>query len=103
MLTQEDIEFIQLLIDERIAASNNSKPKARKLKDYHTVYDIRDLIRQHLAEFRQWVGQETFQIALLRHFLANHTTMRPLDQEQMTTGSHGGAISKFDQQVANAI
>ena len=104
MLTQEDIEYIQLMIDERIASSE-AKPRAPRIeKDYHTVYDIRDLIMGHLAEFKQWIGAECFQLTLLRHFLAQRVTYKARDLEIMPNGKSGTShVTRFDQSVANAI
>lgn len=104
MLTQEDIQYIQLMIDERIESSKVRPHSGRAEKDYHTTYDIRDLIMDHLAEFKQWIGAESFQLALLRHFLAQRTTLRPRDLEIINNGrSNTSHIRRFDQQVANAV
>ena len=104
MLTPEDVEFITLLIDERIEASRASRSTPRETKDYHTTYDIRALIRLHLQEFKQWVGKDSFQLPLLRHFLALKTTMRARDLDVMPNGRKGQShCTRFDNQVANAI
>ena len=104
--TDRQLTFLAGFIDERIAlhaASTAAKRPAGKAKEYHTVHDIRDLIRQNLSEFRRWIAGETFHISLLRHFLATKTVMRSLDTALMTSGGHQGSISRFDQQVGNAI
>ena len=102
MLTQEDIEFIQLLIDDRI---NASKAKGTETdKDYHTTHAIRALIRQTLPEFRQWVGTEPFPLDMLRFFLRSRANLLPSDLETISAGkgkiSH---VTRFDNQVGNAI
>lgn len=98
MLTNEDIEFIRLMIDDRINASKGARTKMAS--DYHTVHDIRSLIQAHIAEFRQFVREEPFSLESLRTFLRARTKLLPRDTEI----SPGDAVcDRFDRQVSNAI
>jgi len=105
MLTQEDIEFIQLLIDQRIATFKQPAVKPQQDKNYHTVYEIRDIIMMMLPEFKQWINKESFQVTLLRHFLAIHVNQKPGDFEIILNGKNKGQsqLTRFNQQIANAI
>ena len=104
MLTPEDIEFIELLIDERIAANKTKelieKPRANTSKQYHTVSDIRSLIRKTLPEFKQWVGDQPFPIDLLRFFLSQRTNLLPDDLENTEDSK---ALPRFHRQVVHSI
>lgn len=98
MLTNEDIELIQLMIDERIKASKVTR--AVSSKDYHTVNAIRDLIRTFLPEFRQFVRSEPFPLETLRTFLRARTELLPRDTE---VNPGDTTCDRFDRQVANAV
>ena len=102
VLTPDDVSFIQEMIDIRIrAAISPSKPaQSSQAKDYHTAEAIRDLIRQHYAEFREWVGDHPFRLEVLRCFLKRKITLLPGDHDKLSSDKN---LMRFDRQVSNAL
>jgi glutathione S-transferase len=79
MFTQDQINFINQLIDDRIAHHAQSERKKSRMRDFHTINDIRDLILSNLEEFRAFCCGDEFHIATLTSFLklkqnSPHTT-----------------------------
>ena len=97
--THEQIQAIEQIVDSRIAALHRVK-KPTTDKAYHTVPEIRDLIRLNRAELYDWFGADDFDISALRHFLGKKTFLRPGDLEPP---GDGNSVSRWDSQVLSAI
>lgn len=104
MLTEQDIKLIEQMIDQRIQSiipQSTSKPaQTSQAKGYHTAEAIRELIRQHIAEFREWVGDRPFSLEVLRCFLKGKTSLLPNDDDILLSDKN---CIRFDRQVANAV
>lgn len=98
--TPEQIALIEQIVDQRLQAQKQSRQ--RTTKDYHTADDVRDLIIEHLSEFREFVGDGEFPVNVLRFFLRRKAPLRPKDTEMLGDG-HKGQMERFAQQVGNAI
>lgn len=96
--TPEQIAIIERIVDQRIQAQSNR----RRIKDYHTTDDIRDLIIEHLPEFREFIGNSEFPVNVLRFFLKNKATLRAKDTEILYDKGKA-QTDRFSQQVGNAI
>ena len=94
--TPDQIAIIEQIVDQRLQAQKQSRQRVSK--DYHTTDDIRDLIIEHLSEFREFVGDGEFPVNILRFFLRRKAALRPKDTEMMSDGQE-----RFFQQVGNAI
>ena len=101
--TPEQIAAIEAVIDARLVTLGISllPPVSRPVKNYHTVDEIRALIRLHLDEIVGWFRYEEFDIATFRYFLARKTTMRPGDLE--ITNPRHQSTTRWDAQVLAAI
>jgi hypothetical protein len=75
MFTQDQINFINQLIDDRIAHHAQSERKKSRMRDFHTINDIRDLILSNLEEFRAFCCGDEFYIATLTSFLKLKTEL----------------------------
>jgi hypothetical protein len=106
--TQEQIFFLEKLIDQRIqtALGKKQEPIQHPLpiaapKQYHTLIEIRTLITDYLQEIVEYFGQGEFDIAILRHFLARKTAMKRGDLEMVSDRQKG--VTRWDSQVLAAI
>ena len=98
--TPEQIATIERIVDARLAAMRVLKTSS-PLKRWHTIPEIRQLITDNLSQLIAWVGEDEFDIAVLRHFLSRKTTMRDGDLE-IPNPDHQN-ITRWDAQVLNAI
>jgi hypothetical protein len=103
MFNQQQIDFINHLIDQRIAESKQ-RQTAKAQKPYHTTHDIRAIVHENWPEFQSYVGKIPFHVATFRHFVAMHTTMRPKDSELLSNGKAKPSFApRFESQCANAL
>lgn len=98
--TPEQIAAIEQIVDAKLAAMRVRSPSS-SLKRWHTTPEIRQLITDNLPQLIAWVGDDEFDIAVLRHFLSRKTTMRDGDLE-IPNPDHQN-ITRWDAQVLSAI
>jgi hypothetical protein len=100
-LTTEQIAIIEQIVDAKLAARLQSTRSTAAPKRWHTTPEIRQLILQELPSLIEWFGNDEFDIAVLRHFLARKTTMRDGDLE-IPNSDHQN-VTRWDSQVLTAI
>jgi len=104
-LSPQDIEFIKNLIDERIqralSSSEPEKPETQK-KNYHTTYEIRDLMRIHWQEFKDWIIGESFHSSMLADFIKSKIELRPGDVEIIKDTTKQNRYTRIEKQIYNA-
>jgi hypothetical protein len=98
LFTEEQINFIDNMITSRLR-KGVSKSDVAKTADYHNLAEIRLLIVANLASLKKDIGDEEFDLNVLRFMLKKYTTMRPADTEYVSSAG----CSRFDNQVANAV
>ena len=99
--TPEQIAIIEQIVDAKLAASRRSTRPTAVQKRWHTIPEIRQLILQQLPSLIEWFGNDEFDIAVLRHFLARKTTMRDGDLE-IPNADHQN-MTRWDAQVLAAV
>lgn len=99
MFTEEQITFLEQLIDQRIAQSK--RPLVNTDKPYHTVPELRKLIMDNLQALKARFRNREFKIEVFRFILAEYTKLRPGDEELNGDEKHGRP--RWDQQVGNAV
>jgi hypothetical protein len=106
-LSPQNIEFIINLIDERIqralSSSEPEKPETQK-KNYHTTYEIRDLIRIYWQEFKDWIIGDSFHSSMLVDFIKSKIELRPGDVEIIkdATKQNQNRYTRIEKQIYNA-
>jgi len=101
--TQDQINFINQLIDDRIA--HHARPDCQKsrMRAFHSISDIRDLIVENLEEFRSFCAGDDFHIATLTSFLKLQTELIAGDKELMSQGKAGNQMTRFELQVQSVV
>ena len=97
MFTQDQINFINQLIDDRIA--HHAQPDRQQSRIFHTINDIRFLIVEYLEEFRDFCSGDEFHIATLTSFLRLQTKLTAHDKEPMPKGKTNNSMTRFESQV----
>jgi hypothetical protein len=103
MFTQDQINFINQLIDDRIAHHAQPDRQQSRMRDFHTIKDIRFLIVEYLEEFRDFCFGDEFHIATLASFLKLKTELTAHDKELMPQGRAGNPVTRFESQVQSAL
>ena len=103
MFTQEQINFINQLIDDRIAHHAQPDCQKSRMRDFHTINDIRTLIVENLEEFRSFCSGDEFHIATLTSFLKLQTDLTAHDKEPMPQGKAGNPTTRFESQVQSVF
>ena len=103
MFTQDQINYINHLIDDRIAHHAQPDRQQSRMRDFHTTNDIRFLIVEYLEEFRDFCSGDEFHIATLTSFLKLQTKLTAHDKEPMTQGKTGNTMTRFESQVQNCF
>lgn len=100
--TPEQIAIIEKIVDQRISLANPAG-KTKSIRDFHSAFEIRNLIRKHIGALKVAITAKEFDIVILRHELAKLTTLRSGDTEYIRSGSKGGIQTRWDSQVSNAV
>ena len=104
MFTQDQINFISQLIDARIAHHAQLDHQNSRIRDFHTIGDIRSLIVENLEEFRSLCSGDEFHIATLTTFLKLQTELTAYDKETKPQGKHkDNPATRFEAQVQRAF
>jgi hypothetical protein len=103
MFTQDQINFINQLIDDRIAHHAQPDRQQSRMRDFHTIKDIRFLIVEYLEEFRDFCFGDEFHIATLTSFLKLKTELTAYDKEPKPKGRAGNRMTRFESQVQSAL
>jgi hypothetical protein len=103
MFTQEQINFINQLIDDRIAHHAQPDCQKSRMRAFHTINDIRALILSNLEEFRAFCFGDEFHIATLITFLKRQTELTAHDKELMPQGKAGNYMTRFESQVQSVF
>jgi len=103
MFTQDQINFINQLIDDRIAHHAQPDRQQSRMRDFHTISDIRFLIVEYLEEFRDFCSGDEFHIATLTSFLKLKTELTAYDKEQMPQGKASNPTTRFESQVQSVF
>ena len=103
MFTQEQINFINQLIDDRIAHHAQPDRQKSRMRDFHTIGDIRALILANLEEFRAFCFGDEFHIATLTSFLKLKTELTANDKEPMPQGKASNPTTRFESQVQSVF
>ena len=103
MFTQDQINFINQLIDARIAHHAQPDRQQSRMRDFHTISDIRFLIVEYLEEFRDFCSGDEFHIATLTSFLKLKTELTAHDKEPMPQGKAGNPMTRFESQVQSVF
>jgi len=101
MFTQDQINFINQLIDARIA--HHAQPDRQQSRIFHTINDIRTLIVEYLEDFRDFCSGDEFHIATLTLFLKLKTKLTAHDKERMPQGKAGNPMTRFESQVQSVF
>ena len=101
MFTQDQINFINQLIDDRIA--HHAQPDRQQSRIFHTINDIRTLIVENLEEFRSFCSGDEFHIATLTSFLKLKTELTAHDKEPMPQSKAGNPMTRFESQVQSVF
>ena len=101
MFTQDEINFINQLIDARIAHHAQSDRQESRMRDFHTIGDIRALIVANLEEFRVFCFGDEFHIATLTSFLKLKTELTAYDKETLSQGKN--KVTRFESQVRSVF
>jgi hypothetical protein len=99
MFTQDQINFISQLIDDRIAHHAQLDHQNSRMRDFHTIGDIRALILANLEDFRSFCSGDEFHIATLTSFLKLKTELTAYDKEPMPQGKASNPMTRFESQV----
>jgi hypothetical protein len=97
MFTPDQIALIEQIVDKRIALRKTRGPQ----RPYHTIPEIRELIVMHLPSLQAEIGNDEFDIAVLRHCLARKITLRDADLEYV--GTEGNKSRRWEQQTLSAL
>ena len=103
MFTQDQINFISQLIDARIAHHSRPDHQNSRMRDFHTIGDIRVLILANLEEFRAFCFGDEFHIATLTSFLKLKTELTADDKEPMPQGKASNPMTRFESQVQSVF
>jgi hypothetical protein len=103
MFTQDQINFINQLIDERIAHHAQFDRQESRMRVFHTIGDIRALIVANLEEFRAFCFGDEFHIATLTSFLKLKTELTADDKEPMPQGKASNPMTRFESQVQSVF
>jgi len=103
MFTQDQINFINQLIDDRIAHHAQPDRQQSRMRDFHTIGDIRALILANLEEFRAFCFGDEFHIATLTSFLKLKTELTAHDKEPMPQGKASNPTTRFESQVQSVF
>ena len=101
MFTQDQINFINQLIDDRIA--HHAQPDRQQSRIFHTINDIRTLIVENLEEFMSFCSGDEFHIATLTSFLRLQTKLTAHDKELIPQGKGGNPMTRFESQVQSVF
>jgi hypothetical protein len=101
--TNEQVSMIVSIIDRRLETIGiKTLPHHAPVeKNYHSLAEIRSVIRKNFPEIRDRLGGEEVPIAVLRHEVGRHVTFRPGDRE--TIGSGRDRVPRWEQQFGSAI
>jgi len=103
MFTQDQINFISQLIDARIAHHAQLDHQNSRMRDFHTIGDIRALILANLEDFRSFCSGDEFHIATLSSFLKLKTELTAHDKELMPQGKASNPATRFESQVQSVF
>ena len=103
MFTQDQINFINQLIDARFAHHAQFDRQESRMRDFHTIGDIRALIIANLEEFRAFCFGDEFHIATLTSFLKLKTELTADDKEPMPQGKASNPMTRFESQVQSVF
>ena len=103
MFTQEQINFINQLIDDRIAYHAQPDCQESRMREFHTIGDIRALILFNLEEFKAFCFGDEFHIATLTSFLKLKTELTADDKESMPQGKASNPMTRFESQVQSVF
>jgi len=98
MFTQDQIDLIIGIVDERIAYRKTVKTEAER-PPFHSIHCIRQLILSHLEEFKDFCNGEDFHTSMLVVFLKQKTTLSLLDLETR----EGKLMTRFEHQCHHAL
>lgn len=99
-LTPAEIAFVKDLF-KKTNADQLLQPKEKlvKIRDHHSVPEIRLLILTHINAIKEEIGDCEFNLNVFRFVLKKHIKMRSKDKEVM----EGYKQERFDHQLLNAI
>lgn len=104
MFTQDQINFISELINERIAHHAQLDHQNSRIRHFHTIGDIRALIVENLEEFRSLCSGDEFHIATLITFLKLQTELTAYDKETQPQRRHNdNPGTRFESQVRHVF
>jgi uncharacterized Rmd1/YagE family protein len=101
MFTQDEINFINQLIDARIAHHAQLDHQNSRMRDFHTIGDIKALILKNVEEFRSFCSGDEFHLATLTMFLKMHTELTAYDKETLSQGKN--KVTRFESQVRSVF
>lgn len=106
-LSPEDLALIGQMINQAInerTAPFNTLTSQTQAKDYHTIPEVRNIITELLPEFRKWVASESFELAVIRHFVMVRVDFRSGNYDLQSTGGRGnGHCTRLESQINSAI
>lgn len=97
-LDSADIQFITALVKEQIRLHLDNKPKSKQ-RDYWSTNDVRQLIENRLSELRDRLGDEEWNIHVIRSVLKQYMKLGPSDLEKQ----NGDKQPRWEIQVNNAL
>jgi hypothetical protein len=97
MFTQEQIEFINQLIDARVARHTQQG------QSHHSLSQVRSLILVNLYEFKTFCLGGEFHVATLTSFLKQKTELTLRDNELMSRGKEVSPLTRFESQVHTCL
>jgi hypothetical protein len=103
MFTEDQLNFIRQLIDDRIAHYARLNHQANRPHSFHTINDIRTLILTNLEEFSGFCSGDEFHISTLTSFLKRNTELTADDKEPMQRGKANNPMTRFEQQVQSCF
>jgi hypothetical protein len=106
--TPEDIQFFEQLVDRRLeallGAPAQTTPTPPPGRNYHSIPEIRNIIQENIAEFREWAQSEVFHMEVLYNFILKKVTLRACDSELLSHGGKEASLDiRFKKQFGNTL